>query len=85
VGTEWRPVSRVYQGDTSTVQAETITDQQIANEEEGFTPVPKRDTTKQPRQSAGQATPKTGNPFQALDTAEKEALEFRGEGILSHG
>jgi len=78
-------VSRVCQGDASTVQAKTITYQQTINEEQGFIPVPKRDITKQLRQSAGQATPKISNPFQALDIVEKEALEFRGEGILSHG
>ncbi|KAJ8427301.1 hypothetical protein Cgig2_002213 [Carnegiea gigantea] len=55
--TEWRPVSRVCQGDASTMQVEITTDQQTTNKEEVFTPVPKRGAAKQPRQSAGQATP----------------------------
>ncbi|KAJ8419812.1 hypothetical protein Cgig2_000653 [Carnegiea gigantea] len=84
VRTEWRPVSRDTQGEATTVQAKLTNDQQTANEGELFTPVPKRDAAKQPRQSAGQANPKTddrrgGNEIQGKEIKVREDFMEQGD------
>ena len=77
VRAEWRPVQKGLQEEVPRVQADEPADQQTPNDEDGFTPMTKKDATKQHVQSVSQTTPLIDNPFLALEMSAKDAPEAR--------
>lgn len=78
-------MQRGLQEEVPRVQAEQPADQQTPNDEDGFTPMTKRDKAKQHVQSVSQTTPLIDNPFLALEMSTKDAPKARRGVGLSNG